>query len=68
MHLDIIVGGRYMEIKSKADMMESSYHKYRKCEEGLDNLGNEISIAKEAISHNDINLSNQIQSKEHVKV
>ena len=23
---------------------------------GLDNLGNEISIAKEAISHNDINL------------
>lgn len=28
MHLDIIVGGRYMEIKSKADMMESSYHKY----------------------------------------
>ena len=35
---------------------------------GLDNLGNEISIAKEAISHNDINLSNQIQSKEHVKV
>ncbi|MDU6631333.1 MAG: hypothetical protein E6496_13275 [Lachnoanaerobaculum sp.] len=34
----------------------------------LDNLGNEISLAKEAIDHNDINLSNQIQSKEHVKV
>jgi hypothetical protein len=34
----------------------------------LDNLGNEILLAKEAIDHNDINLSNQIQSKEHVKV
>ena len=34
----------------------------------LDNLGNEISLAKEAIDHNDINLSNQIQSKEHVKL
>ena len=34
----------------------------------LDNLGNEIAVAKEAIDHNDINLSNQIQSKEHVKV
>ena len=34
----------------------------------LDNLGNEIAVAKEAINHNDINLSNQIQSKEHVKV
>ena len=34
----------------------------------LDNLGNEISLAKEAIDHNDINLSNQIQNKEHVKV
>ena len=112
MHLDIIVGGRYMEIKSNADMMESSYHKYKKCEEwldhvredlvdimtdvddywigrsgdsfkyicwhlkilldsgykGLDNLGNEIAVAKEAINHNDINLSNQIQSKEHIKV
>ena len=34
----------------------------------LDNLGNEISLAKEAIDHNDINLSDQIQSKEHVKV
>ena len=33
----------------------------------LDNLGNEILLAKEAIDHNDINLSNQIQSKEHVK-
>ena len=53
-HLDIIVGGRYMEIKSNADMMESSYHKYRKCEEGLDHVRED--------------LSNQIQSKEHVKV
>ena len=35
---------------------------------GLDNLGNEIAVAKEAINHNDINLSNQIQSKEHIKV
>ena len=34
----------------------------------LDNLGNEISLAKEAIDHNDINLSNQIQSKENVKL
>ena len=34
----------------------------------LDNLGNEISLAKEAIDHFDYNLSNQIQSKEHVKV
>ena len=34
----------------------------------LDNLGNEILLAKEAIDHNAINLSNQIQSKEHVKV
>lgn len=34
----------------------------------LDNLGNKIAVAKEAINHNDINLSNQIQSKEHVKV
>ena len=34
----------------------------------LDNLGNEIAVAKEAIDHNDINLSNQIQSNEHVKV
>ena len=34
----------------------------------LDNLGNEIAVAKEAINHNDINLSNQIQSKEHIKV
>ena len=112
MHLDIIVGGRYMEIKSNVDMMESSYHKYKKCEEGLDhvredlvdiitdiddywigrsgdsfkyicwylkilldsgyneldNLGNKIAVAKEAINHNDINLSNQIQSKEHIKV
>ena len=34
----------------------------------LDNLGNEILLAKEAIDHNDINLSNQIQSKEHEKV
>jgi len=34
----------------------------------LDNLGNEILLAKEAIDHNDINLSNQIQSKEHIKV
>ena len=34
----------------------------------LDNRGNEILLAKEAIDHNDINLSNQIQSKEHVKV
>jgi len=101
-----------MEIKSNADMMESSYHKYKKYEEGLDhvredlvdimtdvddyrigrsgdsfkyicwylkilldsgykgldNLGNEIAVAKEAINHNDINLSNQIQSKEHIKV
>ena len=112
MHLDIIVGGRYMEIKSNADMMESSYNKYKKYEEGLDhvredlvdimtdvddywigrsgdsfkyicwylkilldsghneldNLGNEIAVAKEAVDYNDINLSNQIQSKEHVKV
>lgn len=30
----------------------------------LDNLGNEILLAKEAIDHNDINLSNRIQSKE----
>ena len=35
---------------------------------GLDNLGNEIAVAKEAIDHNDINLSNQIQSKERIKV
>lgn len=34
----------------------------------LDNLGNEIAVAKEAINHNDINLSNQIKSKEHIKV
>ena len=34
----------------------------------LDNLGNEILLAKEAIDHNDINLSNKIQSKEHEKV
>ena len=34
----------------------------------LDNLGNKIAVAKEAINHNDINLSNQIQSKEHIKV
>ena len=34
----------------------------------LDNIGNEIAVAKEAINHNDINLSNQIQSKEHIKV
>ena len=34
----------------------------------LDNLGNEITVAKEAIDYNDINLSNQIQSKDHVKV
>ena len=54
MHLDIIVGGRYMEIKSNADMMESSYHKYKKYEEGLDHVRED--------------LSNQIQSKEHVKV
>ena len=57
-----------MEIKSNADMMESSYNKYKKYEEGLDNLGNKIAVAKEAINHNDINLTNQIQSKEHVKV
>ena len=111
-HLDMRVGGKYMEIKSNSEMMESSYHKYKKYEESLDhiredlvnimtdvddywtgrsgdsfkyicwylkilldsgyneldNLGNEISLAKEAIDHNDINLSNQIQSKEHVKV
>ena len=101
-----------MEIKSKADMMESSYHKYRKCEEGLDHvredlvdimtdvddywsgrsgdsfkyicwylkilmdtgyeeltgLKNEITDSKKYIYDNDYNLSNQIQSKEHVKV
>ena len=34
----------------------------------LDNLGNKIAVAKEAINHNDIKLSNQIQSKEHIKV
>ena len=34
----------------------------------LDNLGNDIAVAKEAINHNDINLSNQIQSKEYLKV
>ena len=112
MHLDIIVGDRYMEIKSNAYMMESSYHKYKKCEEWLDhvredlvdimtdvddywigrsgdsfkyicwylkilldsgyneldNLRNKIAVAKEAINHNDINLSNRIQSKEHIKV
>ena len=34
----------------------------------LDNLGNEILLAKEAIDHNDINLSNRIQSKELIKV
>ena len=34
----------------------------------LDNLGNEILLAKEAIDYNDINLSNQIESKGHVKV
>ena len=111
-HLDMRVGGKYMEIKSNSEMMESSYHKYKKYEESLDhiredlvdimtdvddywsgrsgdsfkyicwylkilldsgyneldNLGNEIAVAKEAVDYNDINLSNQIQSKEHVKV
>ena len=42
MHLDIIVEGRYMEIKSNADMMESSYHKYKKCEEWLDHVREDL--------------------------
>jgi hypothetical protein len=34
----------------------------------LDNLRNEITVAKEAIDYNDINLSNRIQSKELIKI
>ena len=31
-----------MEIKSNADMMESSYHKYKKCEEWLDHVREDL--------------------------
>ena len=41
-HLDMRVGGKYMEIKSNSDMMESSYHKYKKYEESLDHIREEL--------------------------